>query len=233
MVRFWVIAALLSTTACQNASSSAQKSLGESDGVAKAKTPETENKPAVAPTKPKSIDPVASAQAELEVAHCADVNDPKFDPDTCLSEPEFRPVKFAGQWRVTNVFVGEVGVASYDRDDPAIVGTSFDISLKQFKWRNEKRDFDNDDVCEGPTIGPVDKSAEAELGNLALDALKAWHISDSERGAMYRASCVSSGNWGPSGQRGEMVIVPIGRDKMAMQWYDDTVLFAQRDDRGK
>jgi hypothetical protein len=233
MFRFWVIAALLSTTACQDASSLAQKKIGDSDGVANSETAQRQNAVIFAPTKPVPIDPVASAQAELEAAHCADVNDPKFDPNTCLSEPEFRPVKFAGHWRITNVFVGEVGVASYDRDDPAIVGASFDISLKQFKWRNEKRDFDNDDVCEGPTIGPIDKSAEAELGNLALDALKTWHISDSERGAMFRASCVSNGNWGPSEQRGEMVIVPIGREKMAMQWYDDTVLLAQRDDGGK
>jgi hypothetical protein len=233
MVRFWVITALLSTTACQDASLSPENSLGDSYGVAEAETAQTKNGPKFAPTNPAPIDPVAITQAELEAAHCADVNDPKFDPDVCLSEPEFRPVKFAGHWRVINVFVGDIGVAAFDRDDPAIVGASFDISLKHFKWRDEKRDFDNDDVCKGPTIGPVDKSAENEFGTLALDALKAWRISGSARGAMYRTSCVSSGNWGPSEQRGEMVIVPIGSDRMAMQWYDDTVLLAQRDHGGK
>ncbi|MFC4291480.1 hypothetical protein ACFOWX_03530 [Sphingorhabdus arenilitoris] len=230
MVRFWVICALISTTACQEGTPLAQKSDSLGDRAAIADATQRQSTAKVGTTKPEPPASIASSQEELEAAHCANVTDPQFDPDICLAEPEFRPVKFAGHWRITNVFVGDVGVTSYDRDDPVIVGAAFDISLKQLRWRDEKRDFHHDDVCEGPVIGAIDKIAEAELGGLALDALKAWDISDAARGAMYRMSCTTAGNWGPSGSRGEMVIVPIGNDKLAMQWYDDTVLLAQRYD---
>jgi uncharacterized protein YjbJ (UPF0337 family) len=173
-------------------------------------------------------DPVSEAKAELKASHCDDVSDPKFDPDTCLAEPEFRPVEFAGIWKVTKVHVFDTGVPSYDTNDPIIVGARFQISLSEMKWLDTDRDFKSSDVCKGPTVGSLEKSAENEQGDLIGKALATWNLTGAKRGLMYRVGCAAGGSWGPVEDDHQTVFVNAGADKMVLKWHDDTILLAER-----
>lgn len=159
---------------------------------------------------------------------CDDPRNPNFDPDTCV-EPDASVARLVGEWEIRHVHVGASGVQAFVTDDPAITGSRFRITSEAIRWtKPASRAFTSDDVCTQPSASALPPIVEKEEGGLIVEALAAFSVRPGDRGPIHRFGCVGGGHWGPGTAGGSALFIPAGENRMALQWYDGTILLAER-----
>lgn len=174
--------------------------------------------------KADAIEPLAIPPADP----CDDPRNPDFDPDKCV-EPDANVDRFVGEWEISHVYVGSAGVQAFVTDDPAIMGSRFRITSQDIRWTKRASDaFTSDDVCTQPSASALAPIVEQEEGGLIVESLPRFSVRPAERGPIHRFGCVGGGHWGPGESGGSALFIPAGANRMALQWYDGTILFAER-----
>ncbi len=156
---------------------------------------------------------------------CDDARHPEFDIETC-GDPDANIKPYAGTWRISGVEVATGKVQAFVKDDPAVLGAEFTISRAKIEWtKKEGAQFNTEDVCLLPSAAPITAIVQKEEGEGLKSAAAARKLS----GTMHRFGCINGGSWGPANMSGgQSLFIPVGTNRMLMQWYDGAFLVADR-----
>ena len=153
------------------------------------------------------------------------------DIDRCGTEPEFRLDRYAGIWRVTRVYVAPGRARKFVADDPRIMGSEFILSSQQARWTHVAGDFNTRDVCDLPEAGPIGAIAGRDFFPQMLVGARQLIGRDAP---VFRLGCsggsADRSQWGPGPDKysASSAFIPVGTDRMVLDWYDGLILLVDR-----
>ncbi len=150
-----------------------------------------------------------------------------------VADPAASQIDFAalgGRWKVTGVAVGG-GVQALVRNDPAYMGQVMDVSADKLAWAKDGAPASGatlSDSCEGPVTARQEVAAAKDYDGQFSAQLAQLKITKPDPHAV---EC-DGGNWGPEAAGGA-ILFPAGKDRIAMSWYDNTMLLLERQPAAK